>query len=74
MFPLQIIQHSPLTLRLVKAGLNDELDGQGGIQALAENTTMLYYWTNEAKEGSMPFLKNKNLISQNIQCSKFYIK
>ena len=34
---------SPLALRMIKAGLNAELDGQAGIQELAGDATMLYY-------------------------------
>ena len=42
---------SPLALRMIKAGLNAELDGQAGIQELAGDATMLYYMTDEAQEG-----------------------
>ena len=42
---------SPLALRMIKAGLNAELDGQAGIQELAGDATMLYYLTDEAQEG-----------------------
>jgi len=38
-----MMQHSPLALRMIKAGLNAELDGQAGIQELAGDATMLYY-------------------------------
>ena len=41
----------PLALRMIKAGLNAELDGQAGIQELAGDATMLYYMTDEAQEG-----------------------
>ena len=52
----KIMQHSPLALRMIKAGLNAELDGQAGIQELAGNATMLYYMTEEAQEGKKAFL------------------
>lgn len=45
-----MMQHSPLALRMIKAGLNAELDGQAGIQELAGDATMLYYMTEEAQE------------------------
>ena len=45
----KIIRHSPIALRMIKAGLNAELDGQAGIQELAGNATMLYYMTEEAQ-------------------------
>ena len=40
-----MMQHSPLALRMIKAGLNSELEGQAGIQELAGDATMLYYTT-----------------------------
>ncbi len=55
----KIIQHSPLALRMIKAGLNAELDGQVGIQELAGNATMLYYMTEEAQEGKKAFLEKR---------------
>ena len=50
---------SPLALRMIKAGLNAELDGQAGIQELAGDATMLYYMTDEAQEGGMAFLEKR---------------
>ena len=47
----KMMEHSPLALRMIKAGLNAELDGQAGIQELAGDATMLYYMTEEAQEG-----------------------
>ena len=38
----RMMEHSPLALRMIKAGLNAELDGQAGIQELAGDATMLY--------------------------------
>lgn len=46
-----ILQHSPLSLRLLKSAFNAELDGQAGIQELAGNATLLYYMSEEAQEG-----------------------
>lgn len=46
----EILQHSPLAIRLLKSGFNAELDGQAGIQELAGNATLLYYMSGEAKE------------------------
>lgn len=54
-----IMEHSPLALRMIKAGLNAELDGQIGIQKLAGDATMLYYLTDEAQEGSNAFLEKR---------------
>lgn len=55
----KIMQHSPLALRMIKAGLNAELDGQAGIQEFAGNATMLYYMTEEAQEGKKAFLEKR---------------
>jgi len=50
-----MMEHSPLALRMIKAGLNAELDGQAGIQQLAGDCTMLYYYMDEAQEGGKAF-------------------
>ncbi|MBN2699806.1 MAG: 1,4-dihydroxy-2-naphthoyl-CoA synthase [Bacteroidales bacterium] len=55
----KIMEHSPIALRMIKAGLNAELDGQIGIQELAGNATMLYYMTEEAQEGKNAFLEKR---------------
>lgn len=46
----EIMEKSPLAIRLLKSGFNAELDGQAGIQELAGNATLLYYMSEEAKE------------------------
>src|SRR5271165_2844420 len=46
----EILEKSPLAIRLLKSGFNAELDGQAGIQELAGNATLLYYMSDEAKE------------------------
>lgn len=55
----KMMEHSPLALRMIKAGLNAELDGQAGIQELAGDATMLYYMTEEAQEGGKAFWKTQ---------------
>lgn len=55
----QMMEHSPLALRMIKAGLNAELDGQAGIQELAGDATMLYYMLDEAHEGGQAFLEKR---------------
>ena len=55
----KIMEYSPVALRMIKAGLNAELDGQAGIQELAGNATMLYYMTDEAQEGKNAFLEKR---------------
>jgi naphthoate synthase len=56
----KIMKHSPIALRMIKSGLNAELDGQAGIQELAGNATMLYYMTEEAQEGKNAFLEKRD--------------
>lgn len=55
----EMMQLSPLALRMIKVGLNAELDGQAGIQELAGDATMLYYMTEEAQEGGKAFLEKR---------------
>ena len=55
----RMMEHSPLALRMIKAGLNAELDGQAGIQELAGDATMLYYNLDEAQEGGHAFLEKR---------------
>lgn len=54
-----MMQHSPMAMRMIKAGLNAELDGQAGIQELAGDATLLYYLTEEAQEGGRAFLEKR---------------
>ncbi len=55
----KILQKSPLSLRLLKSSFNAELDGQAGIQELAGNATLLYYLSEEAKEGRNAFIEKR---------------
>ena len=55
----RMMELSPLALRMIKAGLNAELDGQAGIQELAGDATMLYYMSDEAQEGGKAFLEKR---------------
>jgi naphthoate synthase len=56
----KIIKKSPLAIRMLKASFNAELDGQAGIQELAGNATLLYYLSDEAKEGKNAFLEKRD--------------
>ena len=51
----EILQHSPLALRCLKSAMNADCDGQIGLQELAGNATLLYYMSEEAKEGKAAF-------------------
>jgi len=50
---------SPMALRMIKLGLNADLDGQAGLQEFAGNATLLYYLTEEAQEGKNAFLEKR---------------
>ena len=51
----EVLQHSPMALRCLKAALNADCDGQAGLQELAGNATMLFYMTEEGQEGRNSF-------------------
>lgn len=55
-----IMKHSPLALRMLKLGLNADLDGQIGLQEFAGNATLLYYLIEEAHEGKNAFLEKRD--------------
>ena len=56
----EMLQHSPLALRCLKAALNADCDGQMGLLDLAGNATMLYYMSEEGKEGKNAFLEKRD--------------
>ena len=55
----KILKKSPLALRMLKSSFNADLDGQAGIQELAGNATLLYYLSEEGKEGKNAFLEKR---------------
>jgi naphthoate synthase len=55
----EILQHSPLAIRCLKSALNADCDGQAGLQELAGNATMLFYMTEEGKEGRDAFIEKR---------------
>lgn len=56
---LEILEHSPIALRCLKAALNADCDGQVGLQELAGNATMLYYMSEEGQEGRNAFVEKR---------------
>ena len=54
-----MMELSPIALRMIKKGLNAELDGQAGIQDFAGDMTALYYMLDEAQEGGRAFLEKR---------------
>ncbi len=55
----EILANSPTAIRLLKAALNADCDGQAGLQQLAGDATLLFYLTEEAKEGKKAFLEKR---------------
>ena len=55
----EMLQHSPIALRCLKAGLNADCDGQTGLQELAGNATMLFYMSEEGQEGRNAFVEKR---------------
>src|SRR5881397_3468889 len=55
----EMLAMSPMALRCLKAALNADCDGQAGLQELAGNATLLYYLSEEGKEGKNAFLEKR---------------
>jgi len=56
----EMLTKSPLSLRLLKASLNADCDGQAGLQQLAGDATLLFYMTDEAQEGRDAFKEKRD--------------
>ena len=55
-----MMEHSPLSLRLLKASFNADTDGLHGVQQLAGDATLLYYMTEEAQEGRNAYKEKRD--------------
>jgi naphthoate synthase len=55
----EILEHSPMAIRFLKTCLNADCDGQMGLLDLAGNATLLYYLSDEAKEGKNAFIEKR---------------
>ena len=55
-----IMRRSPMAIRMIKRGLNAELDGQRGLMELAGDATLMYYMMEEAQEGKNAFLEKRD--------------
>ena len=55
----RMLELSPLALRMLKAGLNAADDGLAGIQQLAGDATLLYYMSDEAREGRDAYVQKR---------------
>ena len=55
----EMLRHSPLALRMIKASCNAADDGLAGIQQLAGDATLLYYMSEEAQEGKDAYVQKR---------------
>jgi naphthoate synthase len=55
----QMLELSPMALRMIKAGFNADTDGLAGIQELAGNATGLFYMSEEGQEGRNAWLERR---------------
>ena len=55
----EILEKSPIAIRMLKGALNADCDGQAGLQQLAGDATMLFYMTDEAQEGRDAFKEKR---------------
>lgn len=55
----EMLEHSPMALRCLKACMNADCDGQMGLLDLAGNATLLYYMSDEAREGKQAFIEKR---------------
>ncbi|WP_211316577.1 1,4-dihydroxy-2-naphthoyl-CoA synthase [Desmospora activa] len=55
----EILEKSPTALRFLKASFNADTDGLAGLQQFGGDATLLYYTTDEAKEGRDAFKEKR---------------
>ncbi len=55
----EILEKSPTAIRFLKAAFNAATDGLAGLQQFAGDATLLYYTTDEAKEGRDAFKEKR---------------
>jgi naphthoate synthase len=55
----EMLQHSPLAMRLLKAAFAADVDGLAGVQQLAGDATLLYYLSEEAQEGRDAYVEKR---------------
>lgn len=55
-----IMKRSPMAIRMIKRGLNAELDGQHGLMEMAGDATLMFYLMEEAQEGKNAFLEKRD--------------
>ena len=55
----EMLAHSPTALRFLKMAMNADCDGQAGMMAFAGSATLMYYTTDEGREGKEAFLEHR---------------
>lgn len=55
-----MMKRSPMALRMIKRGLNAELDGQRGMMEFAGDATLMFYMMDEAQEGRDAFMEKRD--------------
>ncbi len=56
----EILSKSPMAIRFLKASFNVDTDGLAGLQQMAGDATMMFYMTEEAREGKDAFLEKRS--------------
>ena len=55
----ELLEKSPLALRMLKGALNAVTDGAAGLQQFAGDATLLYYMSEEAQEGRDAYVNRR---------------
>ncbi len=55
----EVLEKSPLAIRMLKGAFNADTDGLAGLQQFAGDATLLYYLSEEAQEGKNAFLEKR---------------
>ena len=55
----EMLELSPMSLRMLKASFNAADDGLAGVQQLAGDATLLFYMSEEAQEGRDAYVENR---------------
>ncbi len=55
----EMLVQSPTALRFLKMAMNADCDGQAGMMAFAGSATLMYYTTDEGREGKEAFLEKR---------------
>lgn len=55
----EMLVHSPTALRFLKMAMNADCDGQAGMMAFAGSATLMYYTTDEGREGKEAYLEKR---------------